>query len=378
MRILLIGEYSRLHNSLKEGLIALGHEVLLVSDGDGFKQYPSDLLITPKTLTKGFLNIPRQIIYKIFKYDIAELERGFRFYKLLPKLKNYDVVQLINEAPIKTVKSFEIQLLSKLMKQNRKTFLLCCGMDYMVVDYLANKKPRYSIMDPFFKDKSLIEEYRIMLEYISKGHKKLHDFLYSKINGVIASDIDYYLPLEGHPKFLGLIPNPVNISKLDYNEPVLNGSVIIFMGINRWVYNHKGISFFEDALKIIEKKYPGRIEIIIAENMPYNEYIKLYSRAHILLDQVYGYDQGYNALEAMSKGKVVFTGAEKEFMEHYNLTDRVAINALPDVESLVSELSFLIENPDEIIAISKRARAFIEKEHEHIIVARKYLEKWSK
>lgn len=378
MRILLIGEYSRLHNSLKEGLMALGHEIILISDGDGFKQYPSDFLITPKTLNGRFFNIPRQIIFRIFKYDIAQLERGMRFYKLLPKLKNYDVVQLINEAPIKTSKPFEKYLLNKIIKQNKKTFLLSCGMDYTVVKYMADKKPRYSIMDPFFKDKSLIEEYRIMFEYISKGHKKLHDFLYSKITGVIASDMDYYLPLLGNSKFRGLISNPINISKLEYNEPVINGPIIIFMGINRWVYNQKGIPYFEKALAIIESKYPGKIEIVIAESLPYKEYITLYSKAHILLDQVHGYDQGYNALEAMAKGKVVFTGAEKEFMEYYNITQRVAINALPDVDYIVNELSILIENPDEIIAISKRARAFIEKEHEHIIVAQKYIEHWNK
>jgi glycosyltransferase involved in cell wall biosynthesis len=96
-----------------------------------------------------------------------------------------------------------------------------------------------------------------------------------------------------------------------------------------------------------------------------------------LLDQVYAYDQGYNALEAMAKGKVVFTGAETEFMTHYDLTEKVAINAKPDVDYLVAQLSFLIENPDEITAIGKRARAFIEKEHDYVKVAQHYLKKWN-
>ena len=39
MKILLVGEYSRLHNSLKEGLTALGHEVTIVGTGDHFKKY---------------------------------------------------------------------------------------------------------------------------------------------------------------------------------------------------------------------------------------------------------------------------------------------------------------------------------------------------
>ena len=148
------------------------------------------------------------------------------------------------------------------------------------------------------------------------------------------------------------------------------------MGINRGSYIKKGISFFEKALTIIKEKYNSKVEILITENVPYSQYISFYNKAHILLDQVYAYDQGYNALEAMAKGKVVFTGAENEFTKHYNLTERVAINALPNVDSLVDELSFLIENPDEIIAIGKRARAFIEKEHHYTKIAEKYLQVW--
>lgn len=376
MKILLVGEYSRLHNSLKSGLIALGHDVILVSDGDGFKNYPADYSVAYKWFKNKFLNIPRQLIFRMFKYDIAKLENGIRFYRLLSKFKGYDVVQLINEAPIKTTPQFERYLLKKLLSQNKKTFLLCCGIDYITANYLLSRKPRYSLMDPFFDNGKLIQEYRYILEYNSKPYKKLHETLYSQLNGVIASDIDYYLPLKQHPKFLGLIANPVILDNLEYKELQITGVITIFLGINRGNYNQKGIPYFEKALDVIRQKYPDRTEIIVTENIPYAEYINIYNKAHILLDQVYGYDQGYNALEAMAKGKVVFTGAEQEFMEYYNLTESVAVNALPDVNAIVKELSFLIENPEEITAIGKRARAFIKKEHEYISIAEKYLEKW--
>ena len=80
----------------------------------------------------------------------------------------------------------------------------------------------------------------------------------------------------------------------------------------------------------------------------------------------------------MAKGKVVFTGAEKEFLEYYKLQeDEVAINALPDVEYLVEKLSFLIENPNKIEEIGKNARKFIEKEHDYKLIAKKYLDTWN-
>ena len=108
----------------------------------------------------------------------------------------------------------------------------------------------------------------------------------------------------------------------------------------------------------------------------YDIFINLYNGAHILLDQLYGHDQGSNGLEAMAKGKAVFTNASIVFEKHYNLTEKVAINALPDVDYLVNELSFLTENRSEIMAIGKRARAFLEKEHDYLKITEKYLEIW--
>jgi glycosyltransferase involved in cell wall biosynthesis len=377
VRILLIGEFSRLHNSLKEGLVMLGHEVVIVANGDGFKNYPVDLSTKAKWSETLLGNIPRQLIYKLTNFDIATLEFGIRFYFYLNQLKKFDIVQLINETPLQTIPKLERFLLKKIFKQNKKTFLLCCGVDYLVAKYLIERKERYSIMNPYFEDPKSKKEYQFILDFLSPNHKKTHDLVYQNSKGIIASDIDYLLPMQKHPKFLGMIPNPVNTNKIEFSEMEINDKIVIFLGINRGTYYTKGICFFEKALEILKQKMGDKIEVIIAENLPYQNYIHKYNQAHIILDQVYGFDQGYNALEAMAKGKVVFTGAEKEFDIHYNLTEKVAINALPDVDYLISELVYLIENPNEILAIGKRARQFVEKEHNYITIAKNYCDKWN-
>lgn len=377
MRILLIGEFSRLHNSLKEGLIANGHEVLLVSNGDGFKNYPSDIS-TRATFCAGSIgSFIKKMVFRLFQFDLMKFEHGVRFYFRLNQLKNFDVVQFINESAIQTQPAFERYLISKIVSNNKKCFLLCCGPDYLVTQYLVSKKERYSIMNPYFEKEESKKEYRFIFDFLSKGHIKLHEFIYSRTNGVLASDIDYHLPLKGHNHYLGLIPNPINTTKNPYITTIFEGTIRIFLGINRSTYYTKGISFFEEALTIIQKKYGPLVDITIAENVPYETYIKQYNSCHILLDQVYGYDQGYNALEAMAKGKVVFTGAEKEFYEYYNLHEKVAINALPSVDEIVEELNKLIENPKEIEAMGLRARAFVEKHHQHLMIAEKYLLVWN-
>ena len=378
MRILLVGEFSRLHNSLKEGLVALGHEVVIVANGDGFKNFPVDLSTKAKWSESKLGNIPRQIIYRLTKWDIARLEFGIRCYFHLNQMQNFDVVQFINEASIQTTPRLERFLLKKLFKNNKKTFLLCCGVDYVIANYLLAKKERYSIMNPYFENSNSKKEYQFIFDFLTPNHKKTHDLVYQNIKGVFASDIDYVLPLQKHPQFLGLLPNPINTAQFHFSEIEITNKVIIFLGINRGTYYTKGISLFEKALEIIQTKYPTKVAVTIAESLPYAEYILLYDQAHIVLDQVYGYDQGYNALEAMAKGKVVFTGAEKEFVDHYHLTEKVAINALPDIDYLVNALSYLIENPIEIKKIGAAARQFIEKEHDYIKIAKQYLAHYQK
>jgi glycosyltransferase involved in cell wall biosynthesis len=377
MKILLLGEYSRLHNSLKEGLVAQGHEVITVASGDHFKKYNVDYSIYSAYSSDFWLiRKGKNLLFRITKIDLEKIERALRFYFLLPKLKDYDHLQLINSDAIETYPFLARFLYKKLFTNIKSRSLLICGDETPIIDYLFKKELRYSILTPYFEDSSLRKKYEFPLKYRTKRYKKTFDWLKKNCTSLIASDLDYKIPLEAMDFKVHFIPNPINTDTIAFSELKIIPKIVIFLGINRGSYIKKGISFFEKALTIIKEKYPEKVEIIVTENICYSQYISKYNSAHILLDQVYAYDQGYNALEAMAKGKVVFTGAEKEFIMHYNLTERVAVNSLPDVDHLVSELSFLIENPDEIIAIGKRARDFIEKEHNFIKIAEKYLTAW--
>jgi glycosyltransferase involved in cell wall biosynthesis len=379
MRILLIGEYSRLHNSLKEGLQKLGHEVILVSSGDDFKNFESDFSVKSNFFSSyWFTKKVRNGLKKIIQFDLEKVERTIRFYFLLPKLKGFDHVQFINSDALELNPKISLFFYKKLKHQNKQLSLLICGDEPPIIDYLLKNELNYSIMSPYLNDRSLKKEFRFSLKYLQTNYKMVFNWLKENTNKLIVSDLDYKIPMERMNYVINFIPNPINTDKIPFTALEINDKVIIFLGINRLSYIKKGIRFFEEALAIIEKKYANQVEIIVTENIPYQQYIELYNKAHILLDQVYAYDQGYNALEAMAKGKVVFTGAEKEFTEQYQLTERVAINAMPDVTDLVNELSSLIENPQEIIEIGKRARTFIEKEHDYIKIAERYLDKWDK
>ena len=78
MRILLLGEYSNVHTTLAEGLRQHGHEVTVVSNGDFWKNYPRDIDVSRPVGRFGGL----RLLLKV--------------WSILPRLKGYDVVQLIN------------------------------------------------------------------------------------------------------------------------------------------------------------------------------------------------------------------------------------------------------------------------------------------
>jgi len=377
MKVLLIGEYSRLHNSLKEGLESLGAQVTIAGFADDFKNYPVDIYLK-NAYNKGILLLVKKIIYKLTAIDITSLSTKRQINKHKSKLVNFDVVQLINENPFCTIPKLEITLLQHLFKHNKKVFLLSCGTDYISVNYAFDKKFRYSIFTPYENNKVSKANYWNVLKWRTKPFKKLHDYVFKNIQGVISSDLDYHLPMRNHKKYIGLIPNPINVDKVEVASINITNKIVIFHGINDKNYYKKGNDLFDEALQIIKGKYASKIEIIEARSLPYSEYIKSYNSAHILLDQVFAYDQGYNALEAMAKGKVVFTGAEQEWLDYYHIKeDTVAINALPDADKIAKKLEWLILHPEKIAEISKNARAFIEKEHHYVLIAKKYLEAWS-
>ncbi|WP_420574556.1 glycosyltransferase [Kordia sp.] len=376
MRILLVGEYSRFHNSLKEGLQQLQHDVTLIGRADSFKNYPIDISLEATFFEKKIPNMLRQLFFRCCNVDIAFLEIAYRFYKNRKSFKDYDAVQLINEFPFATTPFVERKLLKYIFKHNKNVYLSSCGDDFYYLNYILNADLPYHILTPYVNDKTTKERFKYSLQYLSKSHEKLHHFVITNVQGIIPANFDYDMAYRNHEKALPLVPFPINVDCLPFKSLDYRGKVNIFHGVNQVNYLKKGNDLIEKALEIIAEKYPDRVLVKTAYSLPYEEYIRTYDEAHIIMDQLYGYDQGYNALEAMAKGKVVFSGAETDFQAFYQLDETVLINATPDVDDLVKKLSYLIENPKELIQIGQNARAFIEKFHNYESVAKQYAERW--
>ena len=377
MKILLLGEYSNLHNSLKQALLNMGHEVLLVGNGDGFKKYETDILIKSHLADYSLFNLIARLFMKIFKINIFDIEIYFRAKKILSKLRGFNVVQLINENSFKTSPLLEIKLLKQIFQNNNNVFLLSCGVDSVSVKHAMSKKLKYSILTPLFEDASLKKKYEPILKYDKENYLALGKFVQKNIKGIISSDLDYHIPYLNKKKYLGMIPNPINTQKIKYYGINKSKKISILHAINSSNKIKKGNRFFEEALKIIDEKFKDKISINTTYDLPYIEHLENLKKCDILLDMVYAYDQGYNALEAMAMGKIVFTGAEDEWLKLYNIKeDTVVINAVPNTMRIVEKLVWLIENPKMLKSISVNARKFIENNHDFEKIAKKYIKTW--
>ncbi|MDE5788145.1 MAG: glycosyltransferase, partial [Bacteroidaceae bacterium] len=112
MKILLVGEYSNVHWTLAEGLRTLGHEVTVVSDGDHWKGYPRDIDLRRRSLGK-----------------IDSLRYLFDLHRVMPRLRGYDVVQLINPVFLDLRAERILPYYKQLRRQNGRLFLGSFGID---------------------------------------------------------------------------------------------------------------------------------------------------------------------------------------------------------------------------------------------------------
>ena len=141
MKILLIGEYSNVHWTLAEGLRTLGHTVCVVSNGDFWKDYRRDISLVREYTKFGGI-----------KYLL-------KLYTLLPKLRGYDVVQLINPMFLELKAERIAPIYRYLKKHNKKVFLGAFGMDAYWVEACTSTPHRFRYSDFNIGEKKVTNDY---------------------------------------------------------------------------------------------------------------------------------------------------------------------------------------------------------------------------
>jgi len=363
MRILLVGEYSRLHLTLSEGLCALGHEVVVASDGDGFKNYSRDIDLFRSSSS----------VYDTFTSLVSTI-------KSLSKLDGYDVVQFINPAFTPQNVRINRYLYSKLKANNKKVFLGAFGDDsYWVKMCMNNQILRYSEFYIDGQATNLKFNEKLVAKWINSSLENLNKDMADSSDGIIACLYEYYKAYEyNFPEKLTYIPLPINTDVL-HTEPIKDvpQKVIFFIGINKERSEFKGTDVMERVLLRIKEKYRDDVIILRAESVSFDEYNKMVKEAHVVLDQLYSYTPAMNALNAMAMGKIAVSGGEPEMYEMLGEADnKPVINVFPSEDDVFNKLEYLVLNKDVIPKLSQDSRQFVEDHHNYIKIARQYLDFW--
>lgn len=363
MRILLIGEYSNVHWTLSEGLRTLGHEVCVVSNGDFWKDYKRDISLVRKYSKSG---------------GIAYLLRTLAH---LPRFRNYDIVQVINPMFLELKAERIAPIYRYIRRNNSKIFLGAFGMDAYWVDACTSKPHIFRYSDFNIGEKEISNDYT--QEQASDWQRTPKAMLNREIaddcDGIIAGMYEYhtaYAPR--HAEKLTYIPFPVYPEeKRDNSFFDSTRKIRFFIGIQKERSIYKGTDIMLRALEQICDRYPDLCEMQKAENVPFEQYTRMINSCDVLLDQLYGYSPGMNALLAMSKGKIVVGGAEEEC---YSILGeeilRPMINVVPDEDDVYKKLEWLVKNSDRIAYMQKQSIEFIRKHHHPEKVAKQYIEFW--
>ena len=348
-KILLLGEYSGLHKNLKEGLVELGHEVLVVSNGDGNKKIDSDIEIEWKSRNK--------------------ISRFLQLDHILKSLKGYDIVQFIN--PYITHR-LGVLLYDSIYKNNNKIFCLAAGDDVELLKFvLSGKMEKYTPFDEYLSDKQKIP-YTTKLDYI------LHNKFMKKQDGVIPIMWEYaesYRHSQYYNKMKKTIPLPINTDKIQYVGNKADNKIVFYHASNRPKF--KGSNAIIKAMEIFQNKYPNDVEMICADFLPLNEYLDVISKANVVIDQCRSYSYGMNAVYSMAQGKIVMSGAEPEALKELNVKQSPVINITPDVNQIISQFEYILENKQNIARMGQSSRKYVEEVHGYKKIAEEYIKAWS-
>lgn len=372
MKILLLGDYSNVHNTLAEGLKALGHKCVVASDGDHWKDYSRDIDIRREQTTWGNISFMTRLMMA------------------LPRFRGYDIVQIINPIFLDLKAEKMYWFYDYLRKHNKKIVLGAFGMDYYWAQVNTDIRPlRYSdfnIGDTVRMDPPAIE---FRDDWVGTEKERLTKYVAHDVDWIVAGLQEYWATYNEVPDLrdkMSFIPFPIKVERpespdgpaipANLESPVPSSRKLkLFVGISKNRSAYKGTDIMLAAAKAVKEKYPDKLDLQIAEGVPFAQYQYMMDNSDAILDQLYSYTPAMNSLLAMSKGIINVGGGEPENYDILGETElRPIVNVQPTFESCYEEIEKLVLHPEIIPELKRQSIEYVKKHHDYIKVARQYEE----
>lgn len=369
MRILLLGEYSNVHHTLCEALRRAGHKVLLISDGDGWKNYPRDIDL------RRYLPGP-----------LGSLIYLCRIAMLLPRMRGFDVVQLINPQILYLKPRWNRWLFDYLKRHNRIVSLGCFGDDSYVVSRM--QQPDFLAYTDFVAGDHVIDHplnRQRIRAWCDPDRRALTEHVVAHADCLLACLYEYYkvYEREGFGTKLHYLPLPIEPlegkkekgtgqevkKEKGEGKNIESSAVRVLLAVQKQRGAMKGTDQIEPLLLRLAQEYPDQIDLHRIESVPFEQYCQEVDAADVIVDQLYSYTPAMTALEAMRRGKVVITGGERYELEG-EWYEAPVINLRPFAdEENYQKLRETLLDRNKIARLSRDSQAYVEKYHDADSVA---------
>lgn len=357
MKVLLVGEFSKLHNNLQYGLRQLGVTVDTINTGDGFKKFNSDL--------KQFQ------ISKDKKYDFVRKCYSEFLYEYIHK--KYDVVQFINELELGAKYGLQRELGVRLAKNAKLSVLLLAGCNWQFFKY-SKEKLGISPCDECLK-------FDIKRKF---GCPVAHDGLARRTTYQMQKNVDVIVPMayeyyicSKYGSFVDKVVAPICMPiKIDDSafKPSKSGKLVVYHPLNREGF--KGTVTIRKAFRILNERFSDIAEFVIKGKMPYEEYFEFMKSVDIIVDQKNCLSFGITSLEAMAAGKILITGNYREHigcLQYEHLKSAPVFEIGTTVEDIVENISRVIELEKKFGNLGKRGKEYVSKYHDCKKIAQQFL-----
>lgn len=365
MKILFVGDKQHVHNCLADALKRMGHTVTVAStEKSGYIPESGINLHTPNGLS-GSATLLARVLFA------------------LPRMKGYDVVEITGTYFLDLPLSMVLKVYNFLRKHNKKVVISALDTDfYYVKTCYEGMQLRYN---EYFYDNRLtpysINHKKETQKWRSTAMKNLAQRIARTADGIIACMPEFYsayIPPHPTKTFYINLPAPTTAIKpasID-NEPEKVKFLIV---MQKDINAKKGRDILLETAKSVCQSHPDKAELIVKEQLTYDEYCACINSVHVVLDQIYSLTPSPEAILAMTYGRIAVSGAEPEYYDFLNeLENQPIINVLPDTKDITEKLEWIIANKHALPEMSRNSRKFVEKYNDSEKIARQYLDTWQK
>lgn len=355
MKILLVGEFSKLHNNLQHGLQKLGADVTTANFGDFFKKFHSDMKL---------YKIPKNK-----KYDFLRKEYSKYIYH---KFIQYDVVQFISERQMCVDYGFEKHLPVALVKDAKLSVLLLAGCNYQF-----SAADRVLPLTPCAECIKYDKRTKYGCEHrYSQETRRLAYAMQKNVDVIVPTAYEFCIcnqDSEFKEKIVDPIGYPIAINK--EKKYHFNKKLLVYHPLNR--KGAKGTVMIEKAFRILQERYGNEAEFIIKGNMPFDEYARFMEKVDILVDEKNGITFGMASLMAMEAGKIVITNNYRETIEceeYQYIKEAPAFELGTTVGQIADNIGDVIKNRGRFAQLAKQGHDFVAEHHDDKMIAEKFLD----